>query len=373
MRNSDPAQLIVLLCLVGLSGPVQGMGFYSQDPTLCQEAGRCDLLVYGMLKLPDPKAEQTSKEVIVTDVIRPHWLVGGAKVIRLDRDLPVEDRRCQPRYLFYCDVFRGQIEVYRGVEATPAVVPYVKGLLAIGDKEQLRRLRYCFSYLEHPDEAIALDAYRELRDAPRADLIRAAPAFSAPKLRRMLQAPATPAVRLPFYYLLLGCCGKEEDAALLRKVADRYVSEQNPNLRFEEVLVGYTLLRPKDGRDLAHSLLKRPLRPFAVRYTVLLMADFFHEHRLAAMPREQAVDLARATLDQEDINDLGIDRLRRWRCWKACEDVLSAPVGNPITRRAIARYALQCPDPRAADFVTKLRASDPELVEDVEEWLKEAE
>jgi hypothetical protein len=39
-------------------------------------------------------------------------------------------------------------------------------------------------------------------------------------------------------------------------------------------------------------------------------------------------------------------------------------------RRAILRYALQCPGKRAADFVARQRKTNPKFVAEVEESLK---
>jgi len=42
----------------------------------------------------------------------------------------------------------------------------------------------------------------------------------------------------------------------------------------------------------------------------------------------------------------------------------------PIVRRYIVRYALSCPKPEAANFVDGMRKKDPEMVKDIEEFLK---
>jgi hypothetical protein len=370
MRNSYSPRLLVVLCLVALSGPARCLGWFGSDNrTLSQHAVDSTFIVYGVLELPPPREEQSSDEVIVTDIVKSHRLAGGLKVLRLSSKVRIEDRKDPPRYLIYCDLFKGKIDPYRVVSATPAVVPYLKGLLAIDARDPVRWLRYCFDYLEHADNAIAQDAYDELNSSPRRELCRTARTFPPARLRRLVSAAGTPPARLPLYALLLGCCGGDEDASLLRKLADRYAGEKAPRL-FDEVLVGYTLLRPKNGRALAHSLLEQPLRPFMVRYSVLRMALFFDENRLDGLSRAQAVGLVRTTLDQEDINDIAIEYLRQWRCWKDCEDVLSASARTAITRRAILLYALQCPGPRAADYVTKARARDPDRVKDAEELLK---
>ena len=40
-----------------------------------------------------------------------------------------------------------------------------------------------------------------------------------------------------------------------------------------------------------------------------------------------------------------------------------------IVRRAIVRYAISCPDPKAKAFLARARQADPKLVHDVEEQM----
>ena len=42
----------------------------------------------------------------------------------------------------------------------------------------------------------------------------------------------------------------------------------------------------------------------------------------------------------------------------------------PIVRRYILRYALSCPKAEAAEFVSGMRKKDPEMVKDIEEFLR---
>jgi len=66
--------------------------------------------------------------------------------------------------------------------------------------------------------------------------------------------------------------------------------------------------------------------------------------------------------------DFAIEDLRKWRRWEYCDQVIDLAgkenFGTPIMRKAILRYALQCPSGRAVDYVKAQRKLDREYVDD---------
>ena len=82
-------------------------------------------------------------------------------------------------------------------------------------------------------------------------------------------------------------------------------------------------------------------------------------------------------LEQDDIADLAIEDLRKWKRWEMCDKVLGLygrkGFDVPIIERSILRFALACPAadcPKAAEFVATMRKRDAEKVKDVEELLQ---
>ena len=79
-------------------------------------------------------------------------------------------------------------------------------------------------------------------------------------------------------------------------------------------------------------------------------------------------------LDQSDIADLAIEDLRKWNRWDYCDQILALAGKKshdvPIIRRAVLRYALSCPEKKAAAYVDQCRKRDLEMVKDTEELLK---
>src|SRR5262249_45002121 len=136
--------------------------------------------------------------------------------------LPITDPKNPPKVLVFCDVFNNKLDVYRGVPCrSEAVVKYVEGALALDPKDRSAALQYFFKYLEHEDKPIAEDAFLEFAKANDQEIGAVANKLDPAKLRAWVKDPQTPAYRLNVYSLMLGACGGDQDAALLREMIDK--------------------------------------------------------------------------------------------------------------------------------------------------------
>jgi hypothetical protein len=219
---------------------------------------------------------------------------------------------------------------------------------------------------------VAADAFLEFMKTPDRELGAAGSKLPAGKLRAWLEDPATPADRLRMYGFLLGNCGGDRDAALLRALLERLAAAKGPAL-FDGALTGYVLLRPREGWAYVRQLMADPANPFMVRYSGLRAARFFFNTRPDVVTQADALGALRLSLAQPDMADLAIEYLRQWRSWGLTGDVLRLydrpSYDIPVVRRTILRYALQCPRPEAAAFVAGVRKADPQLIADVQESL----
>jgi hypothetical protein len=174
------------------------------------------------------------------------------------------------------------------------------------------------------------------------------------------------------YARLLGHCGDRRDAAELRKLAQRQVTASAPGT--DGTLIGYVLLEPREGWAYVRRLAADQSKDFTPRYAALRAARFFHSSCPGVVPQGKLVAVVEALLGQPDITDLAVDELRRWRCWDFTGRILpiytAATFNNPINRRAVLRYALQCPYPEARAFVGAVRKKDAEMIKDTEEMLR---
>jgi hypothetical protein len=339
--------------------------------TLREDAADCPLIVYGTLTNPQMRGDEGTTDLLVSGVVKPHPILGGAKVLTLPRYIAVEDPKNPPRMLIFCDIFKGKLDPYRGVVAQPAIVEYLRGLVALdGDRAQV--LRFCAAYLEHPDPEIAADAALEFSKASQVELIDAACKVPADKLRAWLRNPQTSRWRLNLYAFLLGQVGRDADYVLLRDLLERRQNDLSPSA-LDGIFIACVLLRPKEGWADVRALLEKPDSDFLLRYGALRTVRYFQAHPSGVLGRKEVVDAMALAVAHGDMADLAIEDLRRWGTWDLTDRILplyKKPDTFPIVRKSIVRYALQCPRPEAADLVAEVRKAKPDLVADQEELLK---
>jgi hypothetical protein len=309
-------------------------------------------------------------EFVIMEVLKSHPVLKGRKVVRLRSGAAADSSP----YLLMCDEYRGEIDAFRGIPASPAVLHYFKGVMALDAKDTTRRLRHYLNYLDHTDANVAQDAFQEFTNTPDVELGKAARGLPPQKLRRWIEDPATPALRLRLYGFLLGHCGDDTDAARLHGLAQRWVKNKQTPLQLDGLLAGYALRAPKEGLVYLRSLLCDPTQDSLVRYSCLRALRYFHDARTEVIAKMDLLGAMSLALQRDDIADFAIEDLRKWKSWELTREIL--PLYNrpshdtPIMRRAILRYALQCPRREAADFVRAVRRADPEWVQDTEELLR---
>lgn len=341
--------------------------------TLRQEAAQAKLILFGPISNPRLNAGTTGATDLTIDAVLKHDpFIANKKAVELPQYLPVSDPKDPPRYVVFCDIVQNKLDPYRGVPFKSAAAgDYLKGAMALDRTDQGKALLYFAKYLEHPDKEIARDAFMEFAKANDRDIGQIASKLSPERLREWLQNPQTLTERLSLYAFLLGACGGEQDAQLLRGMI------QNPTdrnmLALDGVLAGYLQLRPKEAWFEVLGVLQDEKKSFTLRFAVLRTLRFQYGWRPKEV-RDQVLVGLKVLIPQGDIADLAIEDLRRWQLWDLTPDVLAQYEKKshdaPLMRRTIVRYALCCPKPEAATFVGKVRQSDAKLVQEVEDSLK---
>ena len=351
----------------------------AQGQTLTNDAAQASMILYGRLTNArlDPKdLNAGATDLIIESVVKTHDILGNQKQITLPRYLP-QEKENQYKYLVFCDVFKGALDPYRGVAVKPdsRIADYLKGALAVKDKDAQTRLRYFFDYLDDSDVEVSNDAYMEYGNSDYVDFRPVAQKLPADKVAKWLTDPNTPPSRLGLYGSMLGHCGKAEHATVLRALLEDPQREYTSGL--DGILAGYVLLQPKEGWVYLTDTIKDTKKDFLLRYAALRATRFFHDFRPDVVPVKDVVVAVTALLPHKDIADLAIEDLRKGSHWEVADkvlDVYSLPSHDvPIIRRAVIKYALTCQksvNKRVAEFIEQRRKENPGLVDDLEELLR---
>jgi len=261
---------------------------------------------------------------------------------------------------------------------------YLRGALEHKDESIGKRLRFFFDYLDNPDLEISNDAYKEFGNADYKDYKDMAKDLPAERVAKWLKDEKTPAFRYGLYASMLGHCGKEEHAKLLRDLLDDPAKRLGSGV--DGMLAGYVMLKPKEGWAYTRDILKDGSKEFMVRYAALRAVRFLWDSRPDLIAQADLKEGVGFLLDQSDIADLAIDDLRKRQCWDLSDRVLGVQnkktykgerlADIPIIHRAILRFALGCQDSKtknsaaAKAYVDEQRKKDAQMVADAEELLK---
>jgi hypothetical protein len=370
-----PLLLLGLLIAVPETAPACSLcgAALRQAPTLRQEAalGEARIILIGTAE--NPQAASRTTDLRIAEVLRSDPALKDKKVISVKQFLPISDPKNPPRYLVFCDIYKGEFDPYRGVPLKNAdSIEYVRQVLKLDPKDQTGNLLFFFRYLDNPDPEIARDAFLEFAKATDQEIASVARRLDPAKLRAWLKARETPAERLSVYSLLLGACGGDEDARFLKAALDE-ASERTVSA-YDGYLAGYIHLRPREGWELAQSLLRDGHKPMLIRLAVARTLSYFH----GAQPKDSAADVQKgldAMIAQGELADIAIEDMRRWGIRDRTREILGLygkkGFDAPLMKRTIVRYALSCKDDAAARaFVEQRRREDAELVKGVEEELQ---
>lgn len=373
----------------------------SQGQTLSGEVNQADFIVLGTLKNakrdPDDITRGTT-ELHIDSVIKSHEYLANRKILILPRYVPTDDASAE-KFLVFCAVYAGtseittttvisslalanygtyQLDAYRGepAKADSQLPEYLKGALTVREKDDASRLKYFFEYLDSPELVVSSDAYMEFGNADYKDVRELAKGLPPSKILKWLTDPQTPGSRFGLYGLLIGHCGKPEDAAALRKLLD------DPNRVYSSgldgMIAGYVLLDSKAGWEYLLDLIRNEKNEFPIRYAGLKVLRFFWEYRPDVVSHQQVLEGMKALLAQSDLADLPIEDLRKWEQWQLTSTIIEqgkkpSHAQIPIVKRAVLRFALSAPQDNAdaAAYVAEMRKTDPDRVKLIEEMLQD--
>jgi hypothetical protein len=344
-----------------------------RGPTLVGDFNQATMVLYGSFSNPTlgkGGLEDGTTDFTIEKVIKSNDIIKNKKTITLPRYLP----SAKNKFVVFCDVYKGNIDPYRGVEvqANSDLVKYLTGAVELKDKGPTERLRYCFDYLNSQEFDVAIDAYREFAKADYKEYKDMAKKLPPDTIGGWLNDPKTPPYRYGLYASLLGHCGTAEHGKLLRGMIDD--PEKRKGSGIDGLLAAYIMLEPKEGWIYLTKLLKDSNQEFLLRYAGLRTLRFFWDQRPDLIPKDSVVLGMTYILAQSDMADFAVEDLRKWHRWELTDQVLDLYGKKshdiPVIRRAILRFALQSPEARATAFVREQRKRDADWVKDTEELLK---
>lgn len=353
-----------------------------QGQTLVKEVQQARFVLYGTPSNPQVKQEADGREISSTEftideVVKNDPFIKNKKSITLPRYIPPSTTGPE-KLIVFCDLNNDQADTYLYLTAKDeALIKYLKDAIKLDEKNVPKKLFFYFNYLDHVDNEIATDAYKEFAKADYADVMKMVKEHGSVEMRHKLKTwlkdPNTAIYRYGLIGLMLGLSGKAEDGETFLSL----LNDPNNNLisGIDGILAGYILVDQPAGWKYTKGLIASTNNDFNKRYAALRTLRFLWETHVGHVPESDLLGAMEQFLAQGDIADLAIEDLRKWKQWKFTKAILDLAKReshvSSIVQRAVLRYMLSVPnDADAKAYVENVRKTHPDKIEDAQEILK---
>jgi hypothetical protein len=356
-----------------------------QGQTLVKEVQSVKFVVYGTASnarrnVDADGREITSTDLTIEDIIKDDPVLKGKKKLTLPRYIHLPPGGTE-KVIVLGDVVNDQPDAYLSIVSKDgALAKYLKEAISVDENDIPKRLRFYFNYLDHYDTEISGDAFKEFAKAEYSDVVKMVQKHGEASMRKRLldwfKSPDTPQYRYGLIGLMLGLFGDKSDSdAFLSLLND---PEKNVVTGADGVMAGYILVDKENGWKYTKKVVLTLPNDFQKRYAGLRTIRFLYDTHIGHIPVEELVDTIGACLDQEDMADLVIEDLRRWKQWKFTDKIIAlrdkdSQTHFKIMRAAILKYALTCPldkHPVAKAYVDEMKKTQPEKVRDALEIIE---
>ena len=253
--------------------------------------------------------------------------------------------------------------LWSSVPLSEAAAKYLREIPKLPD-DAVSRLKYYYDFLQSDDPMLARDAYDEFAIAPYDDIRALAPNIDRQDLRDWLGHPDLPTDRKRLYMTLLGVVGDENDLPMLEQMLRS--TQKSTRGGLDATIACYLTLAGEKGLPLIEELfLNNPKASYTDTYAAV-MAIRFHGTEGEVIARSALTESLHYLLEREELADLIIPDLARWKDWSQIDAVVklfkeSDPENNWV-RVPVVNYLRACPLPKAAEALDELKALDPESI-----------
>jgi len=265
------------------------------------------------------------------------------------------------------------------IDTSPRGFTYLKGMPSTKAPPQ-EQLAYYFKFLESKDDDVAEDARLSFLWSEPADSKALSETVETERLRELISSTDTRMLNRSIYGVLLGYCGKQEDAKFLEQIifAEMDPRELRPDL--DGLIAGYVLIEKEAALDrIDATIIKHEGKvPTSKHISVLMAIRFLHHAKPDSLAQERLLETARLFLDNLNMVEHVLPDLIRWKDWRAQQQVASLYSAEkfhaPAIKREIILYQFAAmesvpaetqvvPDyvVRAKSFLELAKMTDPEL------------
>jgi len=358
----------LFLALVGTAGSAWACPFCSAvSLTFCEEIKNSDVAVIAEL------VELPSRPPAGEDTLAP---AGKAKfviqeVLKGKKELG-ETRRFET--LFFGENPVGSTFLVMGIEpplinwSTPIAIgkrgrDYIAKAQKL-PKEGADRLAFFQDFLEDADELLARDAYDEFAKTPYAGVKELKDRLNHDKIVGWVKDPKVTASRRRLYLTMLGVCGNDKDAELLKSMIES--KDRQAKAALDALIASYLTLKGPAGVALIEDLFIKDTKAEYTDTYAAIMALRFHGQEEMVIPRERLLEAIRHMLDRPQLADLVIPDLSRWEDWESMDRLVAlfknADDESSWVRVPVINYLRACPLPQAKQHIDELAKIDPDVV-----------
>ena len=234
------------------------------------------------------------------------------------------------------------------------------------------RLEWFAQWLDHPNPAIAKDAYAEFALAPFHDVRDSAHAFSPERVIDHLNDLFNQQQRRGFYGIVAGVLARRSSKGsqsacaniLVRMITKHHSSDFQAGL--DGIMAGLFIALGKQALSVLEreNLFENEVSPVNQRH-LLQALRFCWEYPSDTIPRTEVILITRKLFPVPHLTREVIVDLSRYQDWEFCNQIVAMwdtlGAEDPLIRPAIIGYLLACPPEKSASLLTQLREKDIEL------------